>query len=599
MKRLFCLLTALLILSCAVLPAMATSDGTDGESESSSSISELEEDSDGATDDTSSEEASVSSEEDAWWEEDTTSSEDEASSLSSSTSSNTSAEYGSVPPLMEDSYGQMPSDGVGNYQLETSYQLDTTIHLNPVPAKVSLILTDETLKKDLFPLMEEESVVFEAVVEKGEYQGTTVSSLQPLDSASAAVMRSVKQGDHIYLTLYRDDSGTLRGMFSTYHRVTLLWVMLGALSLLLIVICRRRSGFKLVISLGAGAILVSIVFLPLIQAGVSPFLAGALTGCMIAVAASFILYGIKYRTLAAALGSSLSALVCGLLAYSAQILMRLSGVAEMETLRSVFDPEKSYPLGSALTAGILLAFIGCSIALANTAAAGAEPKDGRLTSVKDVYIHGYYSGSAALPPLLTTLGLFSLGLLTVAAVPLYLSGMPFGRIFSDEGIANLIAAFFCCGLGLLFCLPLTSLLCVLFLKVRLQKDGTLREFHIKEALIQRQQALFGKAAENLDKAVRSAAGETEKAEQDLAEAQQELEQALEQEELELEATQAQLEAEIRQENAVSHHKPHRRRSGKKPKPSQGSSESASETKEAPDSQAPLTENKDAGESRPS
>ena len=57
--------------------------------------------------------------------------------------------------------------------------------------------------------------------------------------------------------------------------------------------------------------------------------------------------------------------------------------------------------------------------------------------------------------------------------------------------------------------PATSALCALLLPLRRRSDGTLREFHVWEALNARQQKLFGRAAAGIDRGTLSLAGKTD------------------------------------------------------------------------------------------
>ena len=386
---------------------------------------------------------------------------------------------------------------------------DEDIAPNPVLARVTSILLEDTLADDLFPGRGELSVIFEAEVEVGNFKGTTVSAIQPLDEALSVHGRTATVGDSIYLTLYRDDIGTLRGEWSDFHRSPWILWSLTAAAVLLLLCTRRWGGFKLLFVLFAAALGALKGYQALIRAGMDAQGAAFLLSLLLVLIACPILYGIKFRTLAAAAGSLLSISTAGLLFYACAPALRLTGIANADLLRASFQQGIELHLPAALTAAAMLCATGAVVAVSNAAAAGAEPAGGEEISARQVYLRGYRSGSSALAPLSMALSLFSLGLLLPLVLPLLSAGFSAGRILSDERVTTEIVRLVTSLLGVMLSVPLTSALCALLLPLRRREEGGVREFHVWEALCARQQKLFGRAAAGIDSATLSIAGKTE------------------------------------------------------------------------------------------
>ena len=380
---------------------------------------------------------------------------------------------------------------------------------NPVRARVQTLISETNLADGLFPERTKESIVFEAVVLEGPHTGMTVSALRPQDEAGAAFSHPLRGGDEIYLTLYRDETDTIRGTFSDFSRFfSAVWVAVGAFALLLVCV-RRLAGLKLLgilVFWGLGVVLLIVPFpsLPI---------ACLVTG-LTSLLATVLLYGIKYRTLAAGISTLLSLAVTGCAGWGLTILFHLSGARDALALGVTLGVRPD--LRGLLLAGIMLAGMGAIIVVCNAAAGGVEPQHGALTP-QMAFRQGMNRGAAAMTPAALILGFPILSGLIMLLVLLYASGMPAGRILSDELVVTVIAIFTACLSGLAVSVPLSAGLGALLLHWRLRPDGTLREFHVAEALEKKEESLFGKAAEKLDEAIRTTEGKTERVERDIEE----------------------------------------------------------------------------------
>ena len=386
---------------------------------------------------------------------------------------------------------------------------DGEISPNPVLAQVTAIISDEALADAVFPGRGELSVIFEAEVSEGDFAGTTVNAVQHLDEAAAANSFSAAVGDTIYLTLYHDETGTLRGEWSDFHRSPWLLWSLAAAAFLLLLCTRRWGGFKLLFVLAAAGLFALKGYPVLVAAGMHAQGAAFLFSLLLVLLACPVLYGVKYRTLAAMLGSLLSVSIVGLLFYTTAPMLRLTGISNADLLRASFTQGVSLHLPAGLTSAAMLCAAGAVIAVSNAAAAGAEPTGGEELTARQAYLRGYRSGSSALAPVVLALCFFSLGALFLLVLPLIFAGFSAGRILSDERVTAEEVRLVACLLGVMASVPITSVLCALLLLLRRKKDGTLREFHIREALSARQQKLFGRVAAGIDSATLSISGKTD------------------------------------------------------------------------------------------
>lgn len=385
---------------------------------------------------------------------------------------------------------------------QNAYIGSKTFQVNPVSAKVSAVIGDAGIAQGLFPQKDAHSVVFEAVVLEGELEGTTVSAIQALDEAQAAYARAVKPGDAVYLTLFREDTGTVRAVFSEYRRTLPLVLALAAAALLILFLCRHKDGFKLLCTFAASGALVLYVFLPAAADG-SAFLAACLACAGVVCVATLFVYGLKYRTLCAAAASLFSLAAAGGLVYGAQKLLALSGIQSLDLLRICYQAGVTQDLLSVLFAALLLSVTGAVLAAANTAAAGADPDSGGISgySRPSAFQSGMRHGAAALTPLLLTGGFCALGISVGVAALMRGSDIPIRRMLSDERLAVELIRL-CAGvLGLALCVPAAAGLCAWSLKLRRRADGSFRELRVGEALLRKQEAMFSKTAQRLEDAL--------------------------------------------------------------------------------------------------
>lgn len=380
---------------------------------------------------------------------------------------------------------------------------------NPVRARVQTLVAETDLADGLFPERTKESVVFEAVILEGPHIGVTVSALWVQDEVSAAFSHPLHEGDEVYLTLYRDETDTIRGTFSDFSRFfAVIWVAVGVSALLLLCI-RRLTGVKLLgilVFLGLG---IALLIVPFPSLPVACLVTG-----LTSLLATALLYGVKYRTLVAGISTLLSLAVTGGVGWGLTVLFHLSGAREALTLGVV--PGVPLNLRGLLLAGMLLAGMGALIVACNAAAGGVEPQHGALTP-QMAFRQGMNRGAAAMTPAALILGFPLLSGLIAQLVLLHAAGMSAGRMLSDEMVVTMLATFTACLSGLAVSVPLSAGLGAMILHWRLRPDGTIREFHVAEALEKKEQSIFGKAAEKLDEAIRTTEGKTDRVERDIEE----------------------------------------------------------------------------------
>lgn len=392
---------------------------------------------------------------------------------------------------------EAPPTGLGElYGLDEGFS-------EPILAKVVSIVEDDGIAADLFPQKSEETRVFEARLLRGPYAGTSVLCTQTMGPTTARFLRPVAVEDRVFLTLYRDDAGAIRASFSDFYRTPVLLIAGVLAAAALIVVCKRKAGLKLVFAVGLSLCTVLFVLVPLLLGGMQPLLAGALCCALILILCVWILYGIKYHTLAALLGALCALLAAGALVGLTDWLLRLSGIASLDMLRRYYSGGAAIDLGGALCTLVMLSSVGAILVVCRTAALGAEPREGQPRDFKSVFGAGMRAGGGAISPVVTTLAFSSIGWAAGFILLLRMGGMPYERIISDERVSTELLRLFAGLCGLLLCVPLTSLFAALLMRVRQKEDGSLCEFRVKEALIEREHQIFGRIAERLDRSAKA------------------------------------------------------------------------------------------------
>lgn len=474
----------------------------------------------------------------------------ENSSSDSSEMSQTSEPEDEMPPSEDSSEPEEEPEDDGE-EKQPAEELTTEFGSAPVKARVSALIEDPDLADRLFPERTPTGVVFEATVEDGFYEGTIVTALRPLDASAAAYAEPLNPGDAVYLTLWRDEAGAVRGTFSDFWRYpAVLWMMLAAAVLFLLCI-HRRIGFKLMGVFVFSGILISALLVPF---PILPVVCLVFALITLAACASF--YGIKYRTLTVYVSVLLSMAVTGAAGLILVKLLRLSGVQNVNMLSQLRSQNLRPDLQSVLIAAMAFAALGAFLVIGNAAVSGAEPKEGAL-SPKAAFHQGMVRGKAAMIPAAMTLCFAVASALIGLLVVLHASGFSAGRILSDESVSTVLAVLLAGLAGLTACVPLSAGVGALSLRWRMREDGSLREIRFSQILEEKEQQFFGRATEKLNEAVRAAVGETERAERVIEEEETRRESELKAEETALKEERSRAEQEVREENA-SHAKKHRR-----------------------------------------
>lgn len=370
-----------------------------------------------------------------------------------------------------------------------------------VKARVRSIVEEEALKDSLFPGREKQSVVLEAAVEDGDFEGSVVSVLRALDESAAVYARPVKPGDRVYLTLYHDGTDTVRGVFSDFRRSpAVYWAAVLAAALILVCV-PRKAGVKLAAVLILSGALAAVVLVPF-----PSLLTGALVLAAVSFLASFVFYGIKYRTVAAAVGTILSLGVTGVLAAAGVFLFNLSGISHVDLLKIQLRGGATLDLRTVFLAGVLFAALGAMVMVCNAVSSGVEPRTADEAQRRAAFIRGVRAGARAMAPVAVTLFFVMAAGMIGPAVLLRSGGAGAPRIVSDESVASSLTALIAGLGGLALSVPLTAGISVLLVERRRREDGSLKEFHVMEWANAKEEVVFGRAAERLDQAIRAAAG---------------------------------------------------------------------------------------------
>ena len=128
--------------------------------------------------------------------------------------------------------------------------------VNIVDAEYELALYGENAKAH-----GEDIILFEGEFLEGYKKGTTALAVQRVDELYAVEMRPVEVGSTIVVYANPDPAIDVKYMFAEFHRVTILWVLIGVFCLLLLLF-GRWQGVNTLISLMFTIGAVFLVFIP-------------------------------------------------------------------------------------------------------------------------------------------------------------------------------------------------------------------------------------------------------------------------------------------------------------------------------------------------
>lgn len=291
--------------------------------------------------------------------------------------------------------------------------------------------------------------------------------------------QNVKKGKKVFLKYLIDNSGNTLWVVHDIERRGSLWFLIGLFALM-IVGFGKVQGIRSLFSLGASFAAIFLVLTPLLVRGYPPILTSIIIAVIILFFAIFVTHGFHKRSSIAFLGTIISVLFTGLLAWFATSITSISGFAEHEAVYLNFNTGGTLDFTGLFLAGILIGVLGILDDIAVTQVAVVRELYAvakKETSLLRIYRGAIRVGKEHVSALVNTLVLAYAGVSLPAILFFSTATNSFGMIMNQEVFAAEIVRTVVGTIGLILTVPITTGLAVWMLKDTRGKELSEEELH--------------------------------------------------------------------------------------------------------------------------
>ncbi len=175
-------------------------------------------------------------------------------------------------------------------------------------------------------------VIFTAEITSGENEGKIIEMTQSIDELYLPIPDQVEVGDAILVSdseLVVGASSTTDWYYTGENKIAQVAILIG-IFVLLILIIGRLKGVAAVTSLAITIGAIFLVYVPLILTGFNIYVATIIIMLFIIFSNLLILNGFNTKSLCAILGNSFGILVAGIVAFSVNTWLGISGVVDQD-----------------------------------------------------------------------------------------------------------------------------------------------------------------------------------------------------------------------------------------------------------------------------
>lgn len=305
------------------------------------------------------------------------------------------------------------------------------------------------------------SIEFTAKILNGYKKGMKVPAVQTVDSYLPVKIKEIEVGDKILLCRINDPKDGNYWMFAEYLRSdTLLW--LGGAFIALLIIFGHIQGINTILSLTFTCVSVFYVLIPAILAGKNIYFWAICVAVFITAMTLLIVYGTSKKALCAAMGCLAGTAVSGGIASVTGYIMNLTGVLNDESLYLLYlNPENPINLKAITFAAILIGAIGAimDVAISLSSALYEVKEKAPDTPANEIFRSGLTIGRDMMGTMANTLVLAYIGSSLSLVLLLIAYRTSWLGLFNRELIVAEILQTLSGSIGILFTIPLTSLIC--------------------------------------------------------------------------------------------------------------------------------------------
>lgn len=308
--------------------------------------------------------------------------------------------------------------------------------------------------------------IVEAKIIGGDLDGKTV----PVELGGILVAnenQKMKVGDKIIITRLEKIDGSEQFFFTDFIRRTQLLILVIAFVAAVVIVGRLR-GLLSFVGLVISFVVLLKYIIPQIVAGASPVFVAITGSSVILLATLYLAHGVSKKTTAALLGTIISLIITGALAFFFVNITRLSGFGSEDAAMLSMFPGVNLNLQGILLAGIIIGALGVldDITISQAACVFELNSANKNLTFSELYKRGLRIGQDHIASLVNTLVLAYAGASLPLLILFAVSGAePMGILLNREMIANEVVRTIVGSLGLVSAVPITTALAAGFSRI--------------------------------------------------------------------------------------------------------------------------------------
>lgn len=330
-------------------------------------------------------------------------------------------------------------------------------------AQVIKILKVKSVKYDLGGETPEEGkeIVFSAEIISGQQKNKHVTAVQSTDPFSGIPLKDVEVGDKVVLYKLENQDSEFDYVLGEYLRTNSLLV-LGVIFFVLLVLFGGFKGFNTIISLIFTGLAIFTVFIPAVLQGFNIYFWSIITCIFIITMSLLIIYGANKKSLAAGFGCVVGVLVSGILTLIMNKILHLTGLVNEESLYIIrMNTKHPIDLKAIIFAAIIIGAVGAIMDMSMSLAASLAELSEKLeySPFNLVVKSGMSIGRDMMGTMTNTLIMAYIGSSLSAVLLLVSYNSSLLELLNKEMIVVEVLQALVGSIGILFTIPLTSLVC--------------------------------------------------------------------------------------------------------------------------------------------
>ncbi|WP_084145987.1 YibE/F family protein [Anaerovorax odorimutans] len=368
------------------------------------------------------------------------------------------------------------------YTMGTAKFFDNENNTPSVKAKVIKVIDKQKNVIDYgeSTKLEETTVLFSCKILSGENKNKVVEASQSIDSTIYHNLKEVKLNDKVIICNMPNQTSDTSWVLIEYVRSDIL-IWLGISFFILLLLFGRFKGFNTIVSLTFTCLAVFFVFIPSILTGRNIYYWSIITCVFTILMTLLVIYGANKKSLAAGLGCFGGIIVSGLLTQIMSKILSLTGfVSEESYYLTMMATNNPIDLKAIIFASIIIGALGAimDVSISISSSLYEIYEQSEKQTIKSIIKSGIRIGQDIMGTMSNTLILAYIGSSLSMVLLLLTYNNSFIELLNRELIVVEILQALVGSIGILFTIPLTSIICGILYNKNKYKHSTEEETNV-------------------------------------------------------------------------------------------------------------------------